>query len=173
MLLQFSVALLFGAGVPVLYIVALSGCVFQHIADRLLVCYFYREPPHYDESMTIVAIKALRVFAICGCLGTWFILRSKEIFQSATTNPTPGVNGSSYYYLTPAYNPLWLLLAILFFYLFLRLFGERLGIKNYLKLNSKSLEAKTEGLVSYWEALKIDTDRAFTIGREVYYREKY
>ena len=158
---------------PVLYIVALSGCVFQHIADRLLVCYFYREPPHYDESMTIVAIKALRVFAICGCLGTWFILRSKEIFESATTNPTPGVNGTSYYYLTPAYNPLWLLLAISLFYLFLRLFGERLGIKKYLKLNSKSLEAKTEGLVSYWEALKVDTDRSITIGREVYYRDKY
>jgi hypothetical protein len=91
-LLQFSVALLFGAGMPVLYFVALSGCVFQHIADRLLVCYFYREPPHYDESMTLVAIKALRVFAIGGCLGTWFILRSEEIFETATTNKTSAVN---------------------------------------------------------------------------------
>lgn len=171
-LLQFSVALLFGAGMPVLYIVALSGTVFQLIADRLLVCYFYREPPHYDESMTLVAIKSLRLFAICGCLGTWFILRSEEIFGSTTTN-TVGAIDKANYYLSPSHNPLLLLLGICLFYLFLRLFGTRLGINNYLKLSSKSLDQKTEGLVSYWEALKFEKYRSLTIDREVYYREKY
>jgi hypothetical protein len=79
-MLQFSVALLFGAGLPVLYTIALISCILQYTVDRFLVCYFYREPPAFNESMTLVAIKSLRLFAVVSCLGTWFILRSDEIF---------------------------------------------------------------------------------------------
>jgi hypothetical protein len=80
MLFQYSVALLFGAGLPVLYTVALAGNILQYTVDRFLVCYFYREPPAFNESMTLVAIKSLRLFAAASCVGTWFILRSDEIF---------------------------------------------------------------------------------------------
>ena len=87
-MLQFSVALLFGAGLPVLYTIALISCILQYTVDRFLVCYFYREPPAFNESMTLVAIKSLRLFAVVSCLGTWFILRSDEIFQEENSFKT-------------------------------------------------------------------------------------
>jgi len=83
--------------------------------DRLLICYFYRQPPEFNESMTLVAIKSLRIFAAISCLSTWFILRSDEIFtvQSSIKNDIQTVkqaNKSAYF--TPATNILWVLLII-------------------------------------------------------------
>lgn len=67
-----SIALFFGTGMPIIYLIAFFGCVIQYIVDRLLICYFYREPPAYDDRITIVAIKALKFIATLSLIGAWY-----------------------------------------------------------------------------------------------------
>ena len=75
-LFQLSTALFFGAGLPILYLIALIGCIIQYTIDRLLICYFYREPPTYDERMTLVAAQSLKYIAALSLIGSWYQLRS-------------------------------------------------------------------------------------------------
>jgi hypothetical protein len=56
MLLQISIALFFGIGMPILYPIAVLALIFQYVIDRLMVAYFYCEPPAYDDRMTMVSI---------------------------------------------------------------------------------------------------------------------
>jgi hypothetical protein len=51
-LLQVGVAFCYGCTMPPLYGVACVAFVILYINERLLVCYYYREPPCYDEMLT-------------------------------------------------------------------------------------------------------------------------
>lgn len=51
-LLQVGVAFCYGCTMPPLYGVACLAFVILYINERLLVCYYYREPPCYDEMLT-------------------------------------------------------------------------------------------------------------------------
>ena len=80
-LFQLSISLFFGTGIPLLYPISLVGCFIQYTLDRLLVCYFYREPPTYDDRITQNANDAIKFIATVSLIGTWFQLRSILIFQ--------------------------------------------------------------------------------------------
>jgi hypothetical protein len=71
-LFQLSIALFFGTGMPIIYVIAFVGCIIQYIVDRLLICYFYREPPAYDDRITIAAVNSLKYIATFSLLGAWY-----------------------------------------------------------------------------------------------------
>jgi len=56
LIMQVSVALIYGMALPVLYPIVFVGLLAQNILDRLLLCYFYRAPPHYDEKSVLYAL---------------------------------------------------------------------------------------------------------------------
>lgn len=66
-----SIALFFGAGIPVLYFTTMMGCTIQYLTDRLLCCYFYRAPPTYDDRITRVAASIIGFFALVAPFGAW------------------------------------------------------------------------------------------------------
>ena len=82
MLLLLSVSLFYGTGLPVLYQIALVGFIIQYIMDRLLVCYFYREPPCYDDAMTQLSIKLMKYIGLISLLGSWYQLSTHKIFET-------------------------------------------------------------------------------------------
>lgn len=55
-LLQISVAFMYGTGMPLLYFYAFLAYLILYLNERLLVCYYYREPPAFDEVMTMLCI---------------------------------------------------------------------------------------------------------------------
>lgn len=81
MLLQITIALLYGVALPILYPIALIGLVIQSVIDRLLLCYFYREPPHYDEKSTLQVIKIIEFVAISSLFHHFWILSNRQIFE--------------------------------------------------------------------------------------------
>ena len=42
---------------PYLYATALLAFSVLYINERLLVCYYYREPPAFDEKMTLMTLE--------------------------------------------------------------------------------------------------------------------
>lgn len=55
-LLQIAVAFSYGCAMPPLYLIACLAFVILYINERLLVCYYYREPPAFDEKMTMLTL---------------------------------------------------------------------------------------------------------------------
>ena len=45
---------------PYLYFCALLAFVILYINERLLVCYYYREPPTFDEEMTLMTLDLVK-----------------------------------------------------------------------------------------------------------------
>jgi hypothetical protein len=50
---------------PILYPIAFFAIASVYIADRLAICYFYSEPPQYDEKVTLRTLKYVKVTVIC------------------------------------------------------------------------------------------------------------
>ena len=109
-LFQMSISLFYGAGIPILYIVTFVGMFIQYVLDRLLVCYFFREPPTYDDRITQIANQALKFIGTFSLLGVWFQLRNESIFGKS--------ENSSSHLLSPSRGPLILLISILFWNFF-------------------------------------------------------
>ena len=42
------ITFLFGAGQPILFVIALGGLIFNYISERLRMAYSYTKPPMYD-----------------------------------------------------------------------------------------------------------------------------
>ena len=56
-LLNIGVAFMYGTAMPYLYVCAVLAFVILYINERLLVCYYYREPPAFDEKMTLMTLE--------------------------------------------------------------------------------------------------------------------
>jgi len=58
-LLHISCAFLYGTCMPVLYVVAFVAFIILFINERVLVCYYYREPPSFDEEITLKTMRII------------------------------------------------------------------------------------------------------------------
>jgi hypothetical protein len=63
-LLLVSVSLLYGGAMPLLYPISALGFLVLHIQERLLVCYYYREPPSFDEKLTKQSITLISLMPL-------------------------------------------------------------------------------------------------------------
>jgi hypothetical protein len=54
-----SLVLLYGPAFPILYPVTLVILVSEYAAERILLCYYYREPATYDATMTRKSIAVM------------------------------------------------------------------------------------------------------------------
>ena len=63
---------MFGAGIPILFPIALLSLIVLYIVERLMVAYSYKKPPMMDESLNKAAIKILMFAPILYCtFGFW------------------------------------------------------------------------------------------------------
>ena len=59
-LLQIGVAFCYGCTMPPLYGIACVAFIILYINERCLVCYYYREPPAFDEKMTVLTLDIVK-----------------------------------------------------------------------------------------------------------------
>jgi len=67
---------------PILYFIACFGFLVQLVADRLLLCYYYREPPMYDTKLTQMTLRIINLMALVSVYGSWYQLGNYKIFES-------------------------------------------------------------------------------------------
>jgi hypothetical protein len=152
--------------------------------DRLLVCYFYREPPCYDDAMTQLSIKLMKYIGLISLLGSWYQLSSHKIFETDPRTIHKNAAGQSPKQeaapiedddglkMTFQDGPLILFIFVFSYFAFY-------WIRKYVLRIDDSSEDKyakmqlIEGLADYWAALKPDKDKPVMIGRELYFIDKY
>lgn len=50
---------MYGTALPILYPIAVLTFVILYILEKCLICYYYRQPPAFDDKMTHKAISIL------------------------------------------------------------------------------------------------------------------
>lgn len=59
-LLNISVAFLFGTAMPYLYLTAFLAFAILYTNERMVICYFARKPPSFDENMTLETLNIIK-----------------------------------------------------------------------------------------------------------------
>ena len=80
-LLNIGVAFLYGTAMPYLYVCATLAFVILYINERLLVCYYYREPPTFDEKMTLMTLDITKYVPLVMLPFTFWALGNRQIFD--------------------------------------------------------------------------------------------
>jgi len=173
-LLQIGVAFCYGCTMPPLYIIACLAFVILYINERLLVCYYYREPPAFDEKMTVLTLDLVKWVPFIMLPMAFWQLGNRQIFESevaeidfkADIRLSKHDISNSLSHMDPTYmtynsGPLWILLLILVY---------RIVSKFYCPDNDDDDDdGLVEGLADYYDALK-DADKACLIGQEEYFK---
>ena len=170
-LLQIGVAFMYGTGMPLLYFYAFLAYVILFINERLLVCYYYREPPAFDEKMTMLTISLSKWVPYMMLPMNFWMLGNRQIFENVvhevnfkTDIKLSGHNiSSAMTHMDPTmltYNsaPMWLFIILI-----------TKDLVTYFCCKQEEEEDDddqlVEGLDDFFTALKVD-DKAMTIGQE-------
>ena len=70
---------------PPLYAIACVAFVILYINERLLVCYYYREPPTFDEKMTMLTLDLVKWVPFIMLPMAFWQLGNRQIFESVVT----------------------------------------------------------------------------------------
>lgn len=81
-LLHIGCAFLYGTCMPVLYVVAFVAFIVLFINERVLVCYYYREPPSFDEEITLKAMSMIQWIPILCLPVVFWQMGNRQIFES-------------------------------------------------------------------------------------------
>lgn len=164
---------------PPLYGIACVAFVILYINERLLVCYYYREPPSFDEKMTMLTLDLVKWVPFIMLPMAFWQLGNRQIFESVVTEIEfkADVKLSGHYFSSAfthmdptffTYNsgPLWLLTGILLW----KIISWCCGWSG--DSEDEDDDQLVEGLSDYYDALK-DDDRAALIGHESELAYKY
>lgn len=77
------VCLMYGTAMPILYLIALFAFLILYFSERLLVCYYYKQPPAFDEEMTMNTLNMLLWAPLIHMMFTYWYLSNNQIFDNA------------------------------------------------------------------------------------------
>ena len=76
------VCLMFGTALPILYPLALLQYLMLYVTERLLVFYFYRQPPSFDEKLTMSTLEIMLGAPVLQMCFSYWYLSNQQIFDN-------------------------------------------------------------------------------------------
>lgn len=73
---------MYGTALPILYPIVLWAFFVLYTLERLLVCYYYKQPPAFDEKMTMSALNMLMWAPIVYMMISYWFLGNNQIFDN-------------------------------------------------------------------------------------------
>jgi len=70
---------------PPLYGIACLAFTILWINERLLICYYYREPPAFDEKMTLLTLDIVKWVPFIMLPMAFWQLGNRQIFDNVVT----------------------------------------------------------------------------------------
>ena len=176
-LLQIGVAFCYGAAMPPLYGIACVAFVILYINERLLVCYYYREPPAFDEKMTALTLDLVSYVPYIMLPMAFWQLGNRQIYETVVTqidfktdvklsqhNFSAAFSHMDPTFMTYNSGPMWLLILIMLWSIYCWATGRNQESEG----EGEDEEQLFEGLADYYDALKED-DKQALIGQEEYF----
>lgn len=74
--------MVYGVGVPLLLLVAAISFAILYATEKLLVAYFYQQPPAFDDKLTKNAVAILKYASVLYLLFGFWMLSNKGIFDN-------------------------------------------------------------------------------------------
>lgn len=178
-LLQIGVAFCYGCTMPPLYAIACLAFVILYINERLLVCYYYREPPAFDEKMTMLTLEIVKWIPFIMLPMAFWQLGNRQIWESVVSeiefksdirlsshNISSSLTHMDPMHFTYNSGPLWILVLIMLWSLYCWCTGRNEEVED------DEEEMLVEGLEDYYVALKKD-DKQALIGQEDAFSYQY
>lgn len=178
-LLQIGVAFCYGCTMPPLYGIASVAFLILYINERLLICYYYREPPAFDEKMTMLTLDLVKYVPFMMLPMAFWQLGNRQIFENevqsivfksdvrlSSHNLSSSMAHMDPTFMTYNSGPMWLLIFIILYKLVCWCTGWGSGEEE------DEADQLVEGLADYYDALK-DADKAMLIGHEDVLAYKY
>jgi hypothetical protein len=163
---------MYGMMIPMLFPIALLGLINMYVNERLLLAYYYKQPPMYDMELHLVALRRIKLAPILMyLLGYWAIgnrqLFDKELYPKEYygTETDPGHS---------MFSPYWDATYVCLIYLVLSLLGQLITPKiasNFTCKFFKNWEEQDidENLGQFWSNLSA-FDQKLWYTNEVYQR---
>ena len=76
------ITFLFGAGMPILFLIALAGLIFTYISERLRMAYSYQKPPMYDSRLTQHTLNYLRMAPYFYAVYAAWLFSNQQVFRN-------------------------------------------------------------------------------------------
>ena len=76
------VTLTYGTALPILYPIALWSYFVLFTFERVVICYYYKQPPAFDEKMTISALDMLTWVPIPFMMFAYWFLGNNQLFNN-------------------------------------------------------------------------------------------
>ena len=73
---------MFGAGMPILFPIALASFVTLYLMERLLVAYSYQRPPMFDSSLNNLTLRYLVYAPLLFCSVGYWVLSNRQTFDN-------------------------------------------------------------------------------------------
>lgn len=74
------VSTFYGFGLPILPVVILASLVVSYFLDKLIVMFYHRKPPLYDDTLNKVSIEFLKLAALFYISIAYWVLTNKQMF---------------------------------------------------------------------------------------------
>ena len=76
------VCLMYGTALPILFPIALFSFFMLYTVERLQVCYWYKQPPAFDEKMTMNTLRMLLWAPIIYMMFSYWVLSNNQMFDN-------------------------------------------------------------------------------------------
>lgn len=164
---------------PYLYVTALLAFVILYLNERLLVCYYYREPPAFDEKMTLMTLEISKYVPLMMLPVAFWQLGNRQIFDNQVEEITyksdvqlsghsiqEAMTHASPFNMTYNSAPIVVFFLQLSYFILALIFGW--GGDD----EEEGDDQLVEGLSLYHDALKKD-DQMLIQGQEEYYKSNF
>lgn len=79
------VTFMYGAGLPILFPIALGSLTVLYIMERLLVAYSYKQPPTYDDKLNTSTINVMMYAPVFYSAFGYWMFSNQQIFDNEIT----------------------------------------------------------------------------------------
>lgn len=76
------VCLMFGTALPILYPLALLQYTVLYITERLMLCYYYKQPPSFSEKLTMSTLEIMLLGPALYMSFSYWYLSNQQIFNN-------------------------------------------------------------------------------------------
>jgi len=74
---------MYGMMIPILFPIALLGFVNMYVNERILLAYYYKQPPKYDMELHLIAINRVKLAPLLMYLLSYWAIGNRLLFNNA------------------------------------------------------------------------------------------
>ena len=77
-----AISFTYGTVMPLLFPIALLGYIVLFVNERIMICYFYRQPPAYGTEVTEATLNIMRLIPLVSLPFVFWQLGNRQIFEN-------------------------------------------------------------------------------------------